>query len=515
MIDSFYLKDFLSFKEAQLEFKSGLVVFTGPSGSGKSILMRSLLASLGLDSVDAAIAESSVQWDIDEEKYGITNEDSNVFRHIKKEKTSYFINNQRTSKSSMELISSQYLRHLSLKDYSDFEPNALISLIDERIASHDSEYLSVVNHYSEIFLQHKKQSDELAKLEESEKKLSDLKEFAQFEIAKIDAIKPIVGEDEELNSIKKQLSKKEKIQEAIAKAQGIFAYEHHVSNALALLDTPSDFIDDALNELRSLFENSIEKLELLEETSIEAVLDRLEQISELKRRYGGIAEALEYRNQKAVELESYQNIEHSKGTLEKEIAMFNKELDSIASIISSKRHREIIVLQTRLNHYLSLLYLRPCVLEIHKFERTFLGIDKIVLGLEGTKLDKLSSGEFNRLRLALLALKVETMSNNGGVLMLDEIDANLSGEESMSVARVLRHLSSRYQIFVISHQPQLTSMGDQHFLIYKDDESRVMELDDRGRIDEIARIISGDGVSEEARGFAKELFERVQQEANV
>ena len=99
--------------------------------------------------------------------------------------------------------------------------------------------------------------------------------------------------------------------------------------------------------------------------------------------------------------------------------------------------------------------------------------------------------------------------------MLDEIDANLSGEESMSVARVLRHLSSRYQIFVISHQPQLTSMGDQHFLIYKDDESRVMELDNAGRIDEIARIISGDGVSEEARGFAKELFERVQKEATV
>jgi len=93
-------------------------------------------------------------------------------------------------------------------------------------------------------------------------------------------------------------------------------------------------------------------------------------------------------------------------------------------------------------------------------------------------------------------------------LMLDEIDANLSGEESMSVAKVLRHLSTRYQIFVISHQPQLTSMGQQHFLIYKDDESRVRELNDEERIEEIARIISGEGVSDEARGFARDLFER-------
>jgi DNA repair protein RecN (Recombination protein N) len=244
-------------------------------------------------------------------------------------------------------------------------------------------------------------------------------------------------------------------------------------------------------------------------------LDRLEQISELKRRYGGIEEALKYRNQKVIELESYQNIEHSKITLQKEISTLAQRLEDMGASISSKRHKEMGVLLKRLNHYLSLLYLRPCVLEIQPCERTLLGCDKVLLGLEGTKLDKLSSGEFNRLRLALLALKVETMNGNGGVLMLDEIDANLSGEESMSVARVLRHLSSRYQIFVISHQPQLTSMGDQHFLIYKDDESRVMELDDGGRIDEIARIISGDGVSEEARGFAKELFERVQKEATI
>ena len=128
--------------------------------------------------------------------------------------------------------------------------------------------------------------------------------------------------------------------------------------------------------------------------------------------------------------------------------------------------------------------------------------------MAGTKLDRLSSGEFNRLRLALLALGVESMQSGGGVLMLDEIDANLSGEESMSVAKVLRHLSTHYQIFVISHQPQLTSMGEQHFLIYKDDESRVRELNPLERIEEIARIISGDSVSEEARGFARDLFER-------
>jgi len=92
--------------------------------------------------------------------------------------------------------------------------------------------------------------------------------------------------------------------------------------------------------------------------------------------------------------------------------------------------------------------------------------------------------------------------------MLDEIDANLSGEESMSVARVLKQLSLHFQIFVISHQPQLTSMGDQHFLIYKDGEdSFVSELNKEKRVNEIARIISGENISSEAKKFAKELLE--------
>lgn len=508
MIERFYLKEFLSFKEAELEFKPGLIVFTGPSGSGKSILMRSLLASVGLDSVDASVCESSVVWKIDEELYGIDNEVPNIFRHVKKEKTSYFINNQRTSKSSMEAISSGHCRHLSLKDYSDFDSAALLNLLDERIGLVQSEHHGSVEEHKLQFAEYKILASELKTIEEQEKKLTELKEFAAYEIAKIDAIKPIIGEDEELNHIKKQLSKKEKITEAIKSAEAIFAYENQVNNALSLLDVESGFFDDAMNELRSIFENSLEKLEMLEDISVEDILNRIESLSELKRRYGGIAEALVYRDKKAKELEGYEGIEHSKTQLLKHIEQLQTQLTTLSSKLSSARNKELSITLDKLNTYLSMLYLRPATLHLETIPHHSLGTDRVVLGLEGTKLDKLSSGEFNRLRLALLALRVESMKGDGGVLMLDEIDANLSGEESMSVAKVLRHLSSRYQIFVISHQPQLTSMGHQHFLIYKDDESRVRELNDAQRIEEIARIISGDSVSDEARGFARDLFER-------
>lgn len=512
MIERFYLKEFLTFKEAELEFKPGLIVFTGPSGSGKSILMRSILASVGLDGVDASVCESSVSWQLNEDEYGIDNESTNIFRHVKKEKVNYFINNQRTSKSSMESISSSYLRHLSLKDYSDFDPVSLLGLLDERIALSHPEHRAWLQEHKAKFLEYKNLRDELKIIEDQEKKLTELKEFAAYEIGKIDAIKPTVGEDEALTLIKKQLSKKEKIEESIHAAQAVFGYESHVAHALSMLEVESSFFDDAMNELRSVFESSLEKLEELEDVSVEKVLDRIEQLSELKRRYGGIAEALEYREQKAKELESYEMIEHSKGDLIQRIEKLTIELEAIAQELSQKRTDEVSTSLEKLNGYLTMLYLRPASLGIEKIEHHSHGVDRVVLGLEGTKLEKLSSGEFNRLRLALLALRVESMEDQGGVLMLDEIDANLSGEESMSVAKVLRHLARCYQIFVISHQPQLTSMGEQHFLIYKDGESRVRELNDIERIEEIARIISGDGISEEAKGFAKELFERVRAE---
>jgi DNA repair protein RecN (Recombination protein N) len=112
--------------------------------------------------------------------------------------------------------------------------------------------------------------------------------------------------------------------------------------------------------------------------------------------------------------------------------------------------------------------------------------------------------------LAFIATTSEYLLSVGGVLILDEIDANLSGKESMSVAKVLKILSKKYQIFAISHQPQLSSQADSHFLITKNESgSRVQLLDYNERIVELARMVSGEEVSSEATDFAKALMEKV------
>jgi len=111
------------------------------------------------------------------------------------------------------------------------------------------------------------------------------------------------------------------------------------------------------------------------------------------------------------------------------------------------------------------------------------------------------------LRLAFLATRQEYLQSDGGVLILDEIDSNLSGKESMSVANVLLKLSKKYQILAISHQPQLSSRANMHFLVEKDgDKSSVRLLSQKQRVEELARMVSGEEIHEKAIEFAKSLL---------
>ncbi len=510
MLERFYLKNLLSFEEIELEFHSGLNVFTGASGSGKSVLMQSILSVMGLDEAKASMAELSVSWSIDEDKHGIVNDETNVLKQVKKEKVRYFINSQALSKRVMQDISKKYLKHLSLKDFSDFENDKLIELIDKFVLKDDSSYEKTLKKYRELFNSYHSAKKELDTIEDEEKRIVELKEFATYEISKINEVNPSIGEDESLLQIKKSLSKREKTEAQIAKAQAIFNYEADVVSALELLEIDSSFFDDAMNELRSYLDDGTARISELDDIDIEEVLDRIESISSLKRRYGSVEEILAYRDKKVQELKHYESIEVTKKDLQERVKSLHVSLDKSAKILTKKRNTSLKTLQNRLNNYLKQLYLRDISLKLEKTAPTLLGEDILSIELDNTSLSNLSSGEFNRLRLALLAVHAEFLESSDGVLMLDEIDANLSGEESMSVAKVLRNLSRVYQIFVISHQPQLTSMGERHFLVSKDKYSSVEILNEQERIDEISRMISGEVITKEAKLFAKDLLKNAQ-----
>jgi len=273
-----------------------------------------------------------------------------------------------------------------------------------------------------------------------------------------------------------------------------------------LLEVENSFFNETMNELRGCVETAYQKMEFLESVDIEEVLKRLEDLQGLIKRFGSIEESLNYLDKKREELLRLKNISFEKKDLEKEMKQVEKELYREAELLSQKRKKGVIAFKNELNRFLKKLYLSPIEIELERGEINRLGIDYVKMNINSADIGQLSTGEFNRLKLAFLASRVE-FDEGGKTIFLDEVDANLSGEESMSVAKVLKFLSKKYQIFAISHQPQLTSQADRHFYIWKEgSNSFIKELNRAERVREIARIISGKKPNREALNYAKQLL---------
>lgn len=506
MIESLLIKEHLSFLKADVKFKNGLIVFTGASGAGKSVFFNALLSVFGLSSSDASLIEAVVDSSIDSSCFGVEPEDVNVFKCYKQKSMRYFINSNQVSQKAVKQISERFISYLSSKESDEFDNLSLIQIIDLYIDKNNKLHAENIIKFHDYYAQHVRISKELLKINEEEKKITDLKDFAIFEINKIEKIDPKIGEYENLLEFKKHLSKKDKILNALEEASRIFDVENSVNTALELIDVESDLFDELMNFLRTSFEKEKDKLNELDDTNIEQILDRIEELSLLNSRYGSVEGALEYLHKKREELNHYENISFEKKSLEEEQKKIIDLLEQYAKQIGNDRKDALPFIEKMINSYLKELFLENITLHVKKCEMYSEGDFEFSILLNNTNIKKISSGEYNRLRLAFIAVKNELKASKNGILILDEIDSNLSGKESMSIANVLKKISKHYQIFAISHHPQLSSCADQHFsIIKKEDESFIIELDDNERIEELSRMISGETINSKARDFAKEL----------
>lgn len=508
MISRFYLENYLSFDKIDLEFDKGLVVFTGPSGAGKSVLMSSILSLFGTTDSNAKLSEIVLDdLGIEDENYSIENDDEIIIKQATATKTRYLLNNQTISKKNLKVFTSTFSKHLHLKDTSDFDSKKIVKFLDYLTALHNNEYKGILDEFHLKYDEYNVLNKKLNKILEDEKELDDLIEYTKFEIDKITKIDPKLDEYDELKELKTNLSKKDKFDDIFQEIQPMLNNTHKISNALQLLDVDCSFFDDAIAEVNSHFEKFHDILSHQEDMDIEAVLTRIEDLSSLNKKFGGIQEAIDYKKEKELELEGYENISFEKAILEKNVKKIYSELNDLSTKISIIRKENIIHLEEKINEYLEYLYLENLSIIIDNQDLDETGIDKIEFRLNNTALNKISSGEFNRLRLALLTARSFYEIDTNGILFLDEIDANLSGKESESIAKVLAQLSKSYQIFAISHQPQLSATAHHHFMVKKvDNNSTVKLLNKEERIDEIARMISGENITNEALEFAKKLL---------
>ncbi|OQX78018.1 MAG: DNA recombination protein RecN [Epsilonproteobacteria bacterium 4484_65] len=507
MIERLYLRELVTFDEVELEFNKGLVVLTGPSGAGKSVLMSAILSSFGYTTQgSASLCEVNLIKPVGLQSDAYEIEDDLTIKTLKKEKLRYFIEGQNISKKALAELFSPYVKYLSVRDKGGFDSESLLEMIDNSLVAKDKNYKKSLKEYKKRYANYKTKAAELKKIKEDEVKLAELIEFATYEIEKIERINPEPNEEEELLKVKQQLSRIDKIKEAMSSASEIFACESSVEEVYRLLDKDTSAFSEMMNQLRADFEDTETLADELAEVNVEEVLDRLSDLTTLKNRYGSIEEALAYKEAKKEELSGYQNIEQDKSMLESFLALEFTELTIIGSRLSQSRQQEALVLESLLREYLETLKLPALSFVFESISLDERGIDRVEVTLGSSKMATLSGGEFNRVRLALMAASINNKSQSKGVLILDEIDANVSGDESIAIATMIAKLSSVYQIFAISHQPHLSAQADQHIVVTKEGIlSKVEILNDEGRVQEIARIIGGENPTSQALEFAKRL----------
>lgn len=504
-IRRFYAKELVGFGEVELEFSNGLTVFTGASGSGKSVLMEGILSVFGYKEPKALNAEALIERRFERlEEIGIDNEEPNAFRYLKKEKTRYFVNANAIAKKELNSLSKTFSSYLSSKEENDFEGERLCAVLDSFVK--DKKFWSLKESYGANFEALTKTKKELLGLKERSKQAAEEREFLEFELKKFTEINPVEGEEEELLALKKELSKKDKLSSTLQKAESVKSAQNAVEELFEFVgksfeETANFFaaLEDALNEADF-------KLSTLSSVDVESLFERLEKLSNLTKKYGGIKEAIERFEEKKKELKELESLDSLIDSMELDLSSLQKECDKLAKELSEYREKALPLFADKLSFFAKKLLIKEPKLELTKKEASKQGRDVVELCLQDSKLSELSAGEYRRLRLALLACE-NSKSTEKSILFLDEADANLSGEESAGVAYLLKELSKNYQVFAISHQPQLASVAARHVVVYKENEkSFARELKDEEKAREIARMVSGAKITDEAVSYAKKLL---------
>lgn len=516
------------FGNLELRFREGFCVFSGASGSGKSVLMESLLSCFGLREPNAPNIETDLLLSpAFLEQLGLEGELLNI-KIVKKDKTRYFVNFAPIAKKTLSDLLGQHIKHIHSRGGDELDLCSLVSLLDSYCEKSHPTHKETLQRLNTEFGALKEAKSALKDLESKESHTAQLKEIAEFEINKISSLNPKEGEYENLLALKKTLSHKEKIKEAIAKAQEAFSHTNEILSALNTLNIKQDLQDlqenqaqenqadeaneidevrthlsQSLNDAQSLLEREQSRLDELDEIDSEAMLHRISALSELIHRYGSISNALSALESKKAELETLQNFDTHKKQLHSQIATLQSALQSLCESLNQNRAKSLPALQSHLEQLCSELKLPSPSVSLNPKELDSSGDLGVEIRLANSSIDTLSAGEFNRLRLAIMCLRAR-LNKAQGVLILDEIDANLSGEESEGVAKVLKELSKSYQVFAISHQTNMPSLADAHFLVEKGKEkSSITLLNYDGRVRELARMVSGANITNEAIEFAK------------
>jgi DNA repair protein RecN (Recombination protein N) len=374
-------------------------------------------------------------------------------------------------------------------------------------------------------------------LQQSVRQTLQMADLYRFQAEEIGSAKLVPGEDEALEQEKLRLSGGEKLMEAVSAVYealngGGQALEK-IAGAVSRLSSVSRHdparlealveqiqsayyqLEDAAHELRA-YRDGLE----FDPARLDQVESRLAQIQSLKRKYGAtIADILALHEKIRSDLETLETQDERIDELEKRVAALREALAEEAGALGKARRKAADRLAADIERHLKDLHMERTrfVVKFEQVECGKDGADKVEFlisanpGEPPRPLAKIASGgELSRIMLALKSIFAAI--DRIPVLVFDEVDSGVSGLAAQAISRKLADLAATCQVFSVTHLPQVASMADAHYLIYKEVAgdrtfTKVEALKDDARVHELARMLGGVEITETTIRHAREMIE--------
>lgn len=551
MLRHLEIRDLLLIDHLSLEFQAGLNVLTGETGAGKSILLDALGFVLGwrgradLVRQGADQGEVSAVFDLAEDhrvqailtEAGLPTGPELILRRINTQdgRKTAWVNDRRASGEVLRALSECLVElHGQHDDRGLLDPRGHRALLDD-FGAHGDDLAALAVLWrarSKAASAHKAALDDLEKIRAEE-------DFLRHAVAEFETLAPEAGEEDALDAKRRLMQGAERLREDVARLAATLSEqgaEGQITDALRLAAGLSDRSEGALDEALAALERA--NLELGEAQRIvgdfadrlvfnphelEETEDRLFALRALARKHGVLCDALP---------QMWQDLKSRLGAIEggdahiAALAQMQAEADkayhAAADALRSKRTTAARALDAAMAGELAPLKMERAVFTTALTDAPAGpdGVDAVTFtvatnpGAPAGPLNKIASG--GELSRFLLALKVcLTRDEQGLTMIFDEIDRGVGGATADAVGRRLAGLAAGGQVLVVTHSPQVAALGAHHWRVSKAVQgavtlSTVTPLDATARVDEIARMISGDVVTDAAREAARALMFQAQ-----
>lgn len=551
MLQRLFIQNYAIISQLEISFDRGMVVITGETGAGKSIIMGALSLTLGERADSSMVKDKSVKTII--EAVFTVPADNKIIDLLKNAEIDYddevivrreiqssgksraFVND-----TPVSLVQLQQFSSLLVDLHQQFDTLELGNqefqrqLVDAKAGISED-----VLHYNKIYQSLVQTEKKIVSIKTAMLKADQEKEYKSFLLKELEELNWQAGEEKLLEEELNMLSHAEQIKSGIAKIsfgmnEGEQPLLSSVKSLLTQLHSLSKF-HNKLPELSNRLEASYVELKDVA-SELELILDsvsvddeRLNQVNQrlalaqrLAKKHGLVSpdQLVEVQAQLSAEMGLIVHAEEDLEKLQKQELLYQTQAIDAAKTLSKERKKVIPGLEKAANELLTrvgmpnaLLKIEMAQVELHAFGR-----DQISFLFDANKSGKFepiskvaSGGELSRLMLVLKSLVAGSLDMP--TLIFDEIDSGISGEAAKQVGVLMNELSGAHQLITITHQPQIAALAHQHLFIFKKEvdsviSTQVKTLTEEERVSTIAQMMAGVNPSDAVLVSAREMMKR-------